>query len=93
MLVAMLVLVASVSAAQYPRLEKYVNDFADVLDPPCEAKLNAVASAVEQNSTAEIAIVTVQDLGGSDVDTYANELFRSAGAGSQHQYLGVNISI
>jgi len=84
-------------ALDKPHLEKYVNDFADVLDLSCEDKINNLAGRIEENSTAEIAIVTMDSLcdesGCEDLEQYANELFRESGIGKKEKNNGIMILV
>lgn len=75
LLAALLVfLVAASMAAGYPRLVPYVNDFAGVLTPTQESSLNDIAREIEQSTTVQIAIVTVDSTEGEDRVLYANHL-------------------
>ncbi len=53
----------------------YVNDFAHVLNPSTAANLEALCQEVDQKAHAQIAVVTVDSLGGEPVDMFANDLF------------------
>jgi len=55
----------------------FVNDFADVLSPEQEAELNNLIGTLEQETTAEIAIVIIQSLEGNAREDYAVELFET----------------
>jgi uncharacterized protein len=66
-----------------------VHDFADLLSPAQRAELESIARDVEQKTTAQIAIVTVQSLDGFTVEQYANDLFRAWGIGQKKTNNGV----
>ena len=73
----------SVLAVQYPKLDSFVTDHANVISPEHRSAIESVAKRIEQNTTAEIAVVTVSSLEGIDIDTYAVELFEKAGIGKR----------
>ncbi len=86
-----------VSALNKPQLQKYVNDFANVLDYDCENKINSIAEKIESDSTAEIAVVTMSSLcnesGCDDLEKYANELFRENGIGKKEKNNGAMVLV
>jgi uncharacterized membrane protein YgcG len=61
----------------------YVNDFAHVLDPGTIAQLDNLCLQIEQKAHAQIAIVTVNSLDGSDIESYAVDLYKKWGVGSK----------
>lgn len=64
------------SAQSYPQpQDKYVNDFAGFLDSASVSQLRGLLSAVEQNTTAEMVVVTVQTTAPLPPDQYRTELF------------------
>jgi uncharacterized membrane protein YgcG len=54
----------SAHAAELPDPVGHVNDFADVLTPPVERRLESVLRAVAENYRVEVALLTMPDLGG-----------------------------
>ncbi len=72
-----------VLAVQYPKLDGFVTDQANVISPEHRSAIESLAKRIEQNTTAEIAVVTVSSLEGIDIDTYAVELFEKAGIGKR----------
>ena len=72
-----------------PRIEPYVNDFAGLLSPEEELQLNLLADSIEQNTTFEIAIVTVQSTGGQDRLQYANMIGDENGVGKKDADNGI----
>ena len=81
--------ISIVSALDIPRIEPYVNDFANLLTPEEENLLNIQADAIEKNTTYEIAIVTVQNTRGEDRIQFANKLGDQNGVGKKGQDNGV----
>jgi len=70
-----------------------VNDFANVLDPSVEATLDARLKAVEDRTTAQIAVATVPSLQGLTVEEYAERLFRTWGIGQAKVDNGVLVLV
>src|SRR3990172_3488712 len=83
---------AGTCAEKLPSPQGYVSDFAGVIDPADKASLEAYLRELEAKTTAEVAVVTVPELGGfADVEEYAVELFRAWGVGKKGQDNGVLI--
>ncbi len=61
----------------------YVNDYSGVLDAQTKQHIEATAADVEQLTSAQIVVVTVDDLGDSALEDYSLGLFREWGIGSQ----------
>ncbi len=53
----------------------FVNDFAGMLTAPQKQALETKLSDFEQESTNEIAVVTIPDLGGDSIENFAVKLF------------------
>jgi uncharacterized protein len=69
----------------------YVNDFAHVLDADTIAQLDNICQQIEQKAHAQIAVVTVNSLDGSDIESYAVDLYKKWGIGSKATDHGVLI--
>ncbi len=69
----------------------YVNDFAGVLDPNTVAQLNSLCQQVDQKAHAQIAVVTIKSLDGSDIESYAVALYKQWGIGRKGTDQGVLI--
>jgi uncharacterized protein len=69
----------------------YVNDFAHVLDQGTVAQLDDICQQIEQKAKAQIAVVTVNSLDGSDIESYAVALYKQWGIGSKATDHGVLI--
>ncbi len=61
----------------------YLNDYASVVDAESAQKMNALALELKQRTNTEIAVVTIKSLEGSDIDTFAEELFKKWGVGDK----------
>jgi uncharacterized protein len=69
----------------------YVNDFAHVLDQSTVAQLEDTCRQIDQKAHAQIALVTINTLDGSDIESYAVALFKQWGIGSKSTDHGVLI--
>ncbi|MDP3064965.1 MAG: TPM domain-containing protein [Chloroflexota bacterium] len=79
--------IATVAAEpQIPRPSGYVNDFAGVFTDDVKAPLEDALRLFEQETTVELAVVTMPDLGGTTIEDYAVRLFQEWGIGKK----GVN---
>jgi len=79
--------------AAFPKPAGYVNDGAGVLDVKARAELGALLRDVEQQTSAEIALVTVPSLDGMTVEEYANRLFKQWGIGKKGRDNGVLVLV
>jgi hypothetical protein len=70
-LLAALAITAPAGAQQYPKPVGYVNDFANVITPELEARIQRVADEVRQKSGGEIVVVTLTSLEGRTRDEVA----------------------
>jgi uncharacterized protein len=71
----------------------YVNDFAKVLDQATIAQLDDICRQIDEQAHAQIAVVTVQSLDGSDIESYAADLYKKWGIGSKATNHGVLILV
>ncbi len=71
----------------------FVADNAGVLDAPTVQKLDALIGGVKQRTGAEIAVVTVRNLGGMSAENFANDLFNRWGIGGKTKENGVLLLI
>ena len=69
----------------------YVNDFAHVLDQNTIAQMDEICRQIDEKAHAQIAVVTVGSLDGSDIESYAVDLFHRWGIGSKSTNRGVLI--
>src|SRR5205809_4654587 len=69
----------------------YVNDFAHVLDQTTIAQLDNICQQIDQKAHAQIAVVTINSLDGSDIESYAVDLVHKWGVGSKATNRGVLI--
>ena len=69
----------------------YVNDFAGVLDQSTKAQIEDLCHQVDDKAHAQITLVTVNTLDGSDIESYAVDLFHQWGIGAKSTNRGVLI--
>jgi uncharacterized protein len=69
----------------------YVNDFAGVLDAASAEAIRNICQQIDQRAKAQIAVVTVHSLDGSDIESYASDLYKAWGIGSKSSNRGVLI--
>ncbi|AZU60429.1 TPM domain-containing protein [Neobacillus mesonae] len=67
----------------------YVQDFANVLSETEVSQLNAYGRSIEDQTTAQIAVLTVPTIGGRSIEEFANEAFRKYGIGKRKENNGV----
>lgn len=92
--IAVLLLVVPVSAAnKYPEPTSrfFVNDFADVIEQAAEDEIYSKAAALQEKTTAQVVVVTVNTLDGEEPADYALGLGRQWGVGQEDEDNGVVI--
>ncbi len=67
----------------------YVQDFANVLNEQEKAELKSLGRTIEDQTTAQIAVLTVDTIGERPIEEFANEAFRKYGIGSAAEDNGV----
>jgi uncharacterized protein len=80
---------AMISAQKFPSPTGYVNDFAGVMKPETRQQLEDILADLKQKTSVEVAVVTVKDMGGLDVNSYAVDLMKTWGIGSKEKNEGV----
>ena len=83
---------AAVSPAEVPNPRQqggWVTDMAGAIPTETEASLNTLLAALEQDTTAEVAVVTVPDTGGEVPKEFATSLFNRWGIGKAGEDNGV----
>lgn len=83
-----------VSAAnKYPEPTSrfFVNDFADVIEQAAEDEIYSEAAALQEKTTAQVVVVTVNTLDGEESADYALGLGREWGVGQEDEDNGVVI--
>ncbi len=67
----------------------YVSDFAGVIDAGSKAELESYCARVEQQTGAEMALVTIQSLNDEPIEDVANTIFRAWGVGKKGKNEGI----
>ena len=91
-LLSLLLLVTAgspVIAQDIPDPVGYVNDFAYLLSSDVVSSLNARLAALENDTSAEVAVVTIDSLNGDTIEEYAVQLFEHWGIGQKNQDNGI----
>jgi uncharacterized protein len=76
-----------------PQPTDYVSDFANVMSDATKTELDRQCGEVDHEAHAQIAVVTVNSLGGETVEQYAVDLFTAWGIGSKKSDRGVLVLI
>lgn len=83
----LLLLLASLSlpaaAQDFPKLTGRVVDGANIIPPAEEAELTAKLEALEQQTSRQLVVATVPDMGGLEIEDYGYRLGRSWGIGQK----------
>lgn len=74
------------SVRDVPANDGWVTDLAGLLEPGVERKLEALMESYKRGSGIEIALLTVPDLGGRDIESYAIEVARTWGIGKDGDF-------
>src|SRR5437899_5297047 len=69
----------------------YLNDFAHAIDQNTIARIDSICRQIDQKAHAQIAVVTINSLDGSDIESYAAELYKKWGIGDKSTNRGVLI--
>jgi uncharacterized protein len=71
----------------------YVQDFAKILSEDEMAELRRLGRSIEDQTTAQISVLTVETIGENTIEEYANEAFRQYGIGNEKANNGVLLVI
>jgi uncharacterized protein len=67
----------------------YVQDFAKILSEDEIAEIRSLGRTIEDQTTAQISVLTVDTIGENTIEEYANEAFRQYGIGNKTENNGV----
>jgi len=93
LVLAMLLSSGIAAAGKFPNPVGHVNDFAGVLSTDTERKLENLLRGLKEKTGAEVAVVTVEDMGGLDELSYAVGLVEEWGIGSKERDDGLLLLI
>jgi uncharacterized protein len=82
-------LVTAAFALDFPQLTGRVVDQAGVMTPESRTAIEAKLKDLEDKSSIQLVVATVKSLQGSDIETYANQLFRTWKLGEAQKNNGV----
>ncbi len=85
--IALAVLCAAAFAQDRP--SGYVNDFAGVMDPAARSRLDNMLAALDERTSAQIAVAVVDTIGDSYIEEYAVKMFERWGVGQKGEDNGV----
>jgi uncharacterized protein len=91
-LIIFILCIAFASAQDFPNYQdKYVNDFAHILDSSNVEKLHDLFQHVDQTTTAEVVFVSMASIEGNDLSQYATDLGQEWKVGKADKDNGVVI--
>lgn len=79
------------SARAWPKPQGYLSDFAAVADPASRDSIEALGRELREKTGAELAVATLPDLAGDEIDPVAVDLFGAWGIGKKGKDEGVLI--
>ena len=91
---AVCIFILPLSAAnKYPKptSQFFINDFAEVIEQSAEDEIYSKGAALQEKTTAQVVVVTVDTLDGEEPADYALELGREWGVGQKEEDNGVVI--
>ncbi|HPI03686.1 MAG TPA: TPM domain-containing protein [Candidatus Goldiibacteriota bacterium] len=71
----------------------WVNDFAGIMDQASVQKIETLINSLNQQTTAEIAVVIIQSLEGNDLNDFTNTLFEQWGVGKKGKDNGIMLLV
>lgn len=80
-------------AIEYPVLTEHVTDNAGIINAEYRQKITELATKIENESTVEIAILTIASLQGEDAGKYATAVGQISGIGKKYRNSGLLILI
>jgi len=85
----LLSLISFAFALDFPPLTGRVVDQANIMTPQSRSDIEAKLKDLEDKSSIQLVVATVKSLQGGDIETYANELFRTWKLGQAQKNNGV----
>jgi uncharacterized protein len=77
----------------FPAPQGLINDFADIIPPAYEERMNSLARAVLEKADATLTVVTLKDIGGTNIDEFTNRLYEKWGVGKKGEDRGAMILV
>ncbi len=95
-LIVSIKILTSATAAEIPPAPTeniYVNDYAAMIDDSTKNQILEIGKDLDKKYKAQIVVVTINTLGDSSIEDYANKLFRNWGIGDKNLNNGVLLLI
>jgi len=89
LLVSLLAPAAIGAQLDFPKPKGWVNDFAKVLDDRVRERIKATCVEVDQKTSAQIAVVTIDTTEGTPIGDYTRLLFNEWGIGHKEDNRGM----
>ncbi|MEZ5351338.1 MAG: TPM domain-containing protein [Bryobacteraceae bacterium] len=79
------------TAADFSQLQPqgYLSDFARVVDPASRTRIERYCRSIEDQTGAQIALVTIPTLDGEPIEDVANQIYRKWGVGQKGKNEGI----
>lgn len=81
------------AADSFPEKSGLVNDFADVIDPAVEERINSITGELLSKTDIPVVVATMPDIGDNEYNDYANRLYEKWGIGKKGVDKGVLIFV
>jgi uncharacterized protein len=73
----------------FPQTNVPINDFADIISPEYETKMDALARAVWEKTGTALVVATFRDVGGENPRIFATKLYSAWGIGAKGVHKGI----
>jgi uncharacterized protein len=93
LLIGLILLCSCVSGNTYPTLNGYVTDNANILTPQEKLSLSNRIASIENSTSVEIALVTVQSTNGETLSQYATKVGDTNGVGKKGTDNGIVVLV
>jgi uncharacterized protein len=90
-LISALIIPFHAQAIKFPEPVNAVNDFAEVIPPEYEDKMNQLARALWNQTRTAFVVATFQDLGGESPEEFSSRLYEAWGIGEKGDDRGILI--
>lgn len=82
-IILLLLAAAAPAQAAYPSFSGYINDYAGVISASTDLKLERLLTALDRETTAQVAVAIVEDTDGEDLESYATGIYEKWGLGQK----------
>lgn len=88
-----LLILLATTALALPEPTGWVNDYAEIIEPEWETQITSSINEIQQNTTAEISVITVKNLEGKPVEEVALQYLTAWGVGKAETDNGIVILV